>query len=251
MPSITGQSVLVIGGSSGIGFAAAKLALEQGAHVSIVSSNPTRVTDAVSRLQSSIPTAKITGHEFNLALPDLEARLLTLFTTITSSGTSLLDHIIYTAVSLPPPTPISEISPENILAPSQVSLIAPLLLAKLAPRFLNPSPSSSITFTGGHVSAKPIPNYTVMTTYATALLGMTRNLALDLAPIRVNLVQPGSTDTELWGDHREKAREFWKGKALLGKVGIPEEVGEAYVYLMRDWNATGSFVDSNGGSLLR
>lgn len=90
-----------------------------------------------------------------------------------------------------------------------------------------------------------------MTTYATALLGMTRNLALDLAPIRVNLVQPGSTDTELWGDHREKAREFWKGKALLGKVGIPEEVGEAYVYLMRDWNATGSFVDSNGGSLLR
>ena len=73
-----------------------------------------------------------------------------------------------------------------------------------------------------------------------------------LAPRRVNLVSPGATRTELWGDAeaREKRAEMMKGMMLLGQVGDPDEVAEAYVYLMRNWNATGSVVTSDGGSLL-
>lgn len=74
-----------------------------------------------------------------------------------------------------------------------------------------------------------------------------------LAPRRVNLVSPGATNTELWGgslDEREKRAEMMKGRQLTEKVGSPEEVAEAYVYLMRNWNATGSVVSTNGGSLL-
>ena len=128
---------------------------------------------------------------------------------------------------------------------------AQFLLAKLALRFLKVSSSSSLTYTGGHLSDKPMPNYTIFSTYAAGLIGMTRNLALDMAPRRVNLVSVGSTMTEMWGPNRAQIAEFMAKKALLAKPALPEEVGEAYVYLMKDSNATGSCVSSNGGSLLQ
>ena len=89
--------------------------------------------------------------------------------------------------------------------------------------------------------------------YGAGLYGMTRGLALDLAPRRVNCVSPGATITELWGpkEMREKRAEMMKERMLLGKVGSPEEVAEVYVYLMRSWNATGSVVSSNGGPSMK
>jgi NAD(P)-dependent dehydrogenase (short-subunit alcohol dehydrogenase family) len=84
-----------------------------------------------------------------------------------------------------------------------------------------------------------------------------RGLALDLAPlcVCVNLVNPGATDTELWGEEgsaqRVEMRELVAGTALLGKAGSAEEVAEEYIYLMRDSNATGAIVSSSGGSLLK
>lgn len=80
---------------------------------------------------------------------------------------------------------------------------------------------------------------------------MARNLALDLAPLRVNLVSPGSTDTGLWGPNRAQMREIVAKNALLGKAGSAEEVAEAYIYLMKETNATGSCVSSNGGFLIK
>jgi NAD(P)-dependent dehydrogenase (short-subunit alcohol dehydrogenase family) len=94
-------------------------------------------------------------------------------------------------------------------------------------------------------------NYTIFSTYAAGLIGMVRNLALDMAPRRVNLVSAGSTITEMWGPNREQIAEVVGKISLLGKVGRPEEVAEAFTYLMKDWNATGSVVSSNGGSLLQ
>jgi NAD(P)-dependent dehydrogenase (short-subunit alcohol dehydrogenase family) len=86
---------------------------------------------------------------------------------------------------------------------------------------------------------------------AAGLYGLTRALALDLAPIRVNIVSPGAT--EMWGDEQQRAqrREMMKSRMLLGKVGTAEEVGEAYVYLMKDSNTTGIVVSSDGGALIQ
>jgi NAD(P)-dependent dehydrogenase (short-subunit alcohol dehydrogenase family) len=124
-------------------------------------------------------------------------------------------------------------------------------VAKLSLRYLKGTPSSSLTFTGGHISENPMPNYTIFTTYAAGLIGMVRNLALDMAPRRVNLVSVGSAITEMWGPNREQIAEVVGKINLLGKVARPEEVAEAFTYLMKDWNATGSVVSSNGGSLLQ
>lgn len=81
-----------------------------------------------------------------------------------------------------------------------------------------------------------------------------RSLALDLAPVRVNLISPGAVLTPLWdGMAKERAEKFMehiKGKCTTGEVGRPEDVAESYLYVMRDWNISGSVIDTNGGFLL-
>jgi NAD(P)-dependent dehydrogenase (short-subunit alcohol dehydrogenase family) len=171
---------------------------------------------------------------------------------VTDDGKKLLDHAIYTAI--PPITlhPLDSLNPAIIKASTQFHLTAPLLLAKLAPSFLNPGYKSSLIFTSGQIAEKPMAGWSLPAALGSGLFGMTRSLALDLAPMRVNCVAPGSTITELWGpkEMREKRAEDMKARMLLGKVGSPEEVAEAYVYLMRNWNSTGTVVSTNGGSLL-
>jgi NAD(P)-dependent dehydrogenase (short-subunit alcohol dehydrogenase family) len=66
MPSITGQSIVIIGGSAGIGLAVAKLALKEGARVTIVSSNPTRIDTAIDNLKKEVYDCQITGYGCNL-----------------------------------------------------------------------------------------------------------------------------------------------------------------------------------------
>lgn len=262
MPSISGQSILIIGGSSGIGFAVAKLALSEGVRsVAIASSNETKVQDAVSRLKSLSSITKdqvISGHVCPLGDDDTESRLEKLFTDVTTTNGGQLDHIISTA-GRPGPRPFQEIDLPYLISAARLSLFTPLLLAKHAPKYLksNPSYTSSLIFTSGRVAEKPVPGYAVYASYGAAIGGLTRGLALDLkeAGVRVNQVSPGSTDTEMWGmggeEMRQKIREMSVKSAFLGKSGKPEEVAEAYVYLMKDTNTTGVGIESNGGWLLQ
>ena len=143
---------------------------------------------------------------------------------------------------------------EDMQKAGRFHCIAPLLIGKVAPRFLHPGYKSSLTFTSGQIAEKPIKGWAVQAAYVTACYGITKALALDLAQRRVNCVSPGATMTELWGPslgEREKRAEMMKAAMLLGKVGSPEEVGECYIYQMKNWNATGSVVSSDGGSVLK
>lgn len=278
MPSIANHSTLIIGGTSGIGFAVAHLLLttQSPSHIAIASSNPSRVAHAVQRLKSALPpasggaasttttsTTKITGHVSDLSSSThAESTLETLLNDVTDNGKHLLDHIVYTAVSAGNvmPKPVTAVTVEEVRSAGEMGLTVPLVLAKHAPAYLNAAPetaSSSITFTSGRVAQRPVPGWTVGAAYGSALIGMTQALALEYGAhekrIRVNIVSPGATNTELWGDeeNRKAMREMIKGTQLLGKVGTPEEVAEAYVYLMRDWNSTGVVVSSSGGALLK
>lgn len=85
--------------------------------------------------------------------------------------------------------------------------------------------------------------------------GITRGLAVDLAPVRVNIVCPGAVHTERF-DYIPKERlegvlQGFKDGNLLGKVGTPEELAEAYIYSMKDHFATGAFLQSDGRRLLK
>ena len=85
---------------------------------------------------------------------------------------------------------------------------------------------------------------------------MTRGLALDLKPIRVNLVSPGAVDTELWahaGMSDEQKQGYFKEtekKMPTGKVPDASDIAESYLYALKDGNLTGSMISTNGGSLL-
>ncbi|KAI0181205.1 putative short chain dehydrogenase/ reductase [Hypoxylon sp. FL1284] len=248
MAPISGQSLLVIGGSSGMGFSVAKLALAENMRVVISSSNEARVKDAVSRLKAASPSGNVTGYTIDLAGEDPESRLQKLFTDATASEP--LDHIVYTA-GRAQGKPIAEIDLESAIQLARVPLLVPILVAKLGPKFLRSGYTSSITFTSGRVVEKPVPGYSVLTGFAAGLHGLARNLALDLAPLRVNVVAPGATETELWGEHRDFLRDMASKDSLTGRAASPDDVAEAYIYLMKNVDATGAIVSSNGGVTLK
>ncbi|KAJ9254564.1 hypothetical protein DTO195F2_6549 [Paecilomyces variotii] len=245
MPSIAGSKVLILGGSSGIGFGVGKHSLAEGARVFISSSNPTRVSNAVNSLKESFPNGDVTGYPCDLSQDDAESRLEDLFSKIGE-----LDHIVFTAGDGLALKPVSEIDIDYIRKAGHVRFTVPLLVAKVGSRYLKKSHTSSYILTGGAVAQKPMPNWSVVASYSSGLNGMVRNLALDLKPIRVNLVIPGAIETELWGPNREALVKQAAAHTALGKVGAPEEVAEAYIYFMKDTNATASSISSNGGSLI-
>ncbi len=119
------------------------------------------------------------------------------------------------------------------------------------------SPASSLTLTGGVTGSKPLPNWSVTAAYAAAKEGLTRGLAVELAPIRVNCVAPGAVHTELFqrmsGGNQEKLEGMlglFKSKSLTKTVGKPEDIAESYLGIMRDAGVTGTVRHSDGGYLL-
>lgn len=111
MPSIKGQSVLIIGGSSGIGAAAARLASFEGLRVAIASSNQSRVDEAVKKIQDAVPDAKISGFTVDISGYDVESHLEKLFTSVTEANGGQIDHVILTA-GLANVKPVSECTAE-------------------------------------------------------------------------------------------------------------------------------------------
>ena len=83
---------------------------------------------------------------------------------------------------------------------------------------------------------------------------MTRGLALDLAPIRVNLVSPGFVDTEMWNGMEKEAysgmKEAMAKMNTTGRVATGEDLAESYLFAMKDRNLSGSVLCSNGGAML-
>ena len=252
---LTGKHVLIIGGSSGIGYAVAEGALEFGAHVTISSSQESKIASAKDSLLQSYPSAKprLEGFPCDLTSPDLESNLQSLLSKTNANGTKL-DHIIFTAGDKLANAPLGDVTLEGMQKAAMVRFNAPLLLAKHAPANMNPGPSSSITLTTGSISERPMKGWAMIGGLATGNHGQTRILALELAPIRVNLISPGAVLTPLWKDFSaeqlEGFKEGMKKGTATGEIGRPEDVAEAYLYAMRDWNLTGSVISTNGGALL-
>ena len=249
---LSSSRILIIGGSSGIGYSVAEASLESGAHVTISSSSPSRIDAAVTSLLKSYPSAqsRLSSHPCDLSNPStLEDNVAALF-----AKCGELNHVIFTAGDKIAVIPLEMASVEAIQKAGMVRFIAPLIVAKHAAKVLPKSTASSITLTTGSVSERPMPNWTIVGSYATALHGMTRGMALDLKPIRVNLVSPGAVETPLWGsvgkETLEKIKVDMQMKMATGTFGKPEDVAEAYLYLLKDQNVTGSCISTNGGALL-
>ena len=258
---LTGKRILVIGGTSGIGFCVAEACLEFGAFVTVASSRQEKVENTIKRLTASNPDAqeqgRISGHVVDLASSDVEAALTTLFDFATENGKHKLDHFVNTAGDTLSVTKITDVTLTQLQHYGQVRFLSVLIMAKLAPRYLHRSSASSVTFTGGISSTKPPPGWSALVGWNCAKEAMVRGLAVDFAPLRFNLVAPGAIDTEyllhMAGDNADKNKELvaWFGtKGLLGKCGLPEDTAEAYLYVMRDTFITGQVLKTEGGYTL-
>ncbi|KAJ4341401.1 hypothetical protein N0V87_001791 [Didymella glomerata] len=253
---LEGSRILIIGGSSGIGFCTAEACLEYGAIVTIASSNSSKVEAAVSKLQSTYPSAKTDIHSQTVDLSKsdtLESELKTLFEqTVKGMGGDKLDHVIFTAGDALATMKLADLSMEKILQAGQIRFFAPLLAAKFIPQYVKNSHESSYIITTGSISERPMPDWSVIGSFAGGHHAMVRNLALDMKPIRVNGVSPGVVDTELWKmpqEEKDKLMEQMSKKMATGTPGRPEWVAESFLGIMRDYNMDGAMIRTDGGGL--
>lgn len=256
---LANQRILILGATSGIGFAVAEAAFEHGANLVISSSNQSKLDKTVARLKEAYPAEfekqTITTHVCDLSdVANLNDNLEKLFEFATNGGTDNLNHIVTTAgdaLNLPK---LADLTPEAMYSGMTVRYIAPAMMAKFIPKYVVDSPSSSFTFTGGMRGKRPAPGWSMATAICGGIDGLARGLALDLKPVRVNVVHPGAVHTELFGMFPEEQLEamlkIFRNSSTTGTVGRPEDLAESYIYLMKDEFVTGSVIDSNGGALL-
>jgi NAD(P)-dependent dehydrogenase (short-subunit alcohol dehydrogenase family) len=243
------KHVLVMGGSSGIGRAVAEAALASGANVSISSSSATRVESAVSQLSAAYPDRTVRGLAVDLSKPTAEADLEGLFQWV-----GPLDHIVFTAADQLSLGGLDSVSVDLMHQAAHMRMVVPVLVGKMAARYLPKTNLASLTITSGVVAEKPAPGWAVVSYFAGGLVSLARALAVDLAPVRVNVVQPGYIDTGLWSGMSEDARNaMWKSieeTVPTGKVGQAEDVAEAYLWLMKDRNVTATVAATDSGALV-
>lgn len=257
---LSNARVLILGGTSGIGFCVAENALEHGASVIVASSRQSSVDKALSRLAESYPdrASSVSGYTIDLKSDDVERSIITLLQRATDDGKHPLDHIVTTASDSLPLQPLSDLAgtPTTLLDATRVRVFAPMLLAKHATAtYLRRSSRSSITLTGGVNSYRPGTGWVLPAVSGSATDGLARSLAVDLRPVRVNLIAPGAVETELFRsafppDRLDAVREGYARQTLVGAVGTPEDVSEAYLYCMKDGFVTGQVILSEGGLLL-
>lgn len=254
---VKGTRILIIGGTSGIGFSVAEASIESHAAAVIVSSsNPKRVQDAVASLKASYPNSstEVTGYACDLGN---EATIESNIENLLVNQCKELDHIIYSAGDQLALKPLAEVDLPFIQKAGLIRFHGPILTAKHALKVLPKAPTSSITFTSAVIGEKALPGggWAAVSGYASALHGLTRQFAFDFAPIRVNSVSPGTVNTQLWDHMGEEAKaNFIKGRAaftLTGKVAVPDDIAEAYLYLLKDSNVTGAIISTSSGALIK
>jgi NAD(P)-dependent dehydrogenase (short-subunit alcohol dehydrogenase family) len=241
------KHVLVIGGTKGIGMAVAEAAIEAGARVTISGSSTKSVDAAVTHLKTAYPSSGAGGHACDLSNTSVEDNLEALF-----AEAGRVDHVVYTAADSLSISGLEGTTVELLDRAGRMRYVAPIMVGKVAARHLARSRECSLTMTTGSIADKPTPGWSALAYLGAGLTGLTRNLALDMKPTRVNAVEAGVVDTGLWDaamDPEQKAQMFQRLRETFptGQVASPDDVAEAYIYLMKDHNATGEIVKSRSG----
>jgi NAD(P)-dependent dehydrogenase (short-subunit alcohol dehydrogenase family) len=232
--SLTGKRVVVVGGTSGMGLATARLAAQLGADVVAAGRRPPESRSAVDGVRQA-----------QVDVTD-EASVRALFDDVGE-----LDHLLVTS-SPGSPGPFLE----QDLAAARTFLDGKLLGSWSCARYAAPRirPGGSITFVTGAAVVRP-PRHAAMVTAAFAAVeALSRALALELGPLRVNTIRPGYTDSEMWSSlsaaDRDELRRRVADAMPVGRMGTPEDIAHAAIFLMTSRQTTGAVLEVSGGETL-
>ena len=234
--------VVVIGGGSGMGLEVAKKLLAAGAEVVIAGRSE-------ERLHAARTTLGVDRVETVTADIGERSQVAALF-----ARAGRLSHVVVTAADLPY-GPVLDLTENDVMRAVRSKLLGPLFVAQESAARLGPG--GSITFTSGIAARRPMRGGSAAAALNSGLEGLVRALAVELAPIRVNAVSPGWTDTPIWdgmpGMTAERKREVLTSMAArlpTGRIGQPEDIADAVVFLMKSQFSTGAVLDVDGGHRL-
>jgi NAD(P)-dependent dehydrogenase (short-subunit alcohol dehydrogenase family) len=233
------KRVVIVGGSSGIGLAVAEEAASRGAEVVIVSSNAERVQEAIKSIGR-----KAQGEAIDVSDEKAVERFFTKL--------GAFDHLVFTAGDSLQLRELAETNFKQARQAFELRYWSALAAVKYgSPQIRN---GGSIVLTTGVAGRRPHKGWVIAASVCGTIEALTRALAVELAPIRVNAVCPGVLRTNLWQSMNADAREQMYervGKSLLvGRVGEACEIAHAYLFLMQGGYGTGQTVVLDGGAVL-
>jgi NAD(P)-dependent dehydrogenase (short-subunit alcohol dehydrogenase family) len=236
---ILNKRIVLLGGTSGFGFATAMAAAKEGAHVIVVSGKQEKVNKALNALPAGAE-----GYAVNVTD---ESSLKDLFSKIGS-----FDHLVFTAGEALHLSDLDTLNTEDAKRFFDTRFWGGFMAAKYAARYIKKG--GSVTLTNGIVGLRPLKGWTIAASVCGAVESLTRALAIELAPIRVNAVCAGVVKTDLWSNIPEQDREAFYNNVgntvPAGRTGEAGDLAKAYMYLMQQEFCTGQCLVVDGGAVL-
>jgi NAD(P)-dependent dehydrogenase (short-subunit alcohol dehydrogenase family) len=236
-PELLGQTVVVIGGSSGIGLETARRAHEEGADVIITGRHPG-------------PLDRV-GHELRASTAAFDATDSDRLERFFAEQPAPIDHVLVTGPG-PYYAPLADMDFDEVRRDVEAHLLLPMQVARNATGKVRPG--GTLLFMGGTGGRRTAPGLTLISALTAAMPALTKNLALELAPIRVNLIAAGFVDTPLsatlLGDQLDARREQLRTSLPIRRVVGPADIAALAVHLMINTAVTGATFDIDGGQQL-
>jgi NAD(P)-dependent dehydrogenase (short-subunit alcohol dehydrogenase family) len=239
--TLVNKKVLVVGGTSGLGQAVARLARDRGASVIVASRRQASVDRALEELGPGV-----TGRTIDV----LDDELLTGLAVEIGQ----VDHLVYTAGEPLQTVMLPELTADVIRRFWMTRFDGAVATIRALTRADGLAASGSVVLTSGNAAQRPGPGWALGAAVCGAVDALTRQLALELAPIRVNNVAPGVTKTPLWSslspDEQEALYDGVASTLPVGRIADADDVARAYVYAMEQPMATGTSILVDGGAVL-
>jgi NAD(P)-dependent dehydrogenase (short-subunit alcohol dehydrogenase family) len=237
-PELLGQTVVVIGGSAGIGLETARRARSEGAKVILTARDPERLKSAASEV-GALSTTAFDALDFK--------RLGQFFSELPTQ----IDHVLVTGPG-PYYAPLADFDVERARRDIEAHLFLPIQVARNAATKVKPG--GTLLFIGGTGGRRTTLGFALIGALTAAGPALTKNLALELAPVRVNMIAAGFVDTplsaSLLGDQLDARREQLRTTLPIRRVVGPADVAALAVHIMSNTALTGATYDIDGGQQL-